>query len=80
MAIPSDFDCYGTGMTKRTLGEISLVPRLSWNANMYCGESLVSSLRKHDVSKIGPKQKGNILRVVQPTMLQCSVCMLFNAR
>ena len=56
---------------------ISLVPRLSWNANMYHAESLVSFLRKHDVIKIGP---GNILRVVQPTMLQRLVCMLFNAR
>ena len=46
----------------------SLVPRLSWNANMYRAESLVSFLRKHDVIKIGPKQKGNVLRVVQPTM------------
>ena len=46
----------------------SLVPRLSWNANMYRAESLVSFLRKHDVIKIGPEQKGNILRVVQPTM------------
>ena len=57
----------------------SLVPRFSQNANMYRGESLVSFLCKHDVIKIGPKQKGNVLRVVQPTMLQCSVCMLFNA-
>ena len=47
---------------------LSLVPRLSWNSNMYLTESLVSFLRKHDVIKIGPKQKGNILRVVQPTM------------
>ena len=29
---------------------------------------LVSFLRKHDVIEIGLKQKGNILRVVQPTM------------
>ena len=58
----------------------SLVPRLPWKANMYCGESLVSFLRKHDIIKIGPKEKGNILRVVQPTMLQCSVCMIFDAR
>ena len=28
----------------------SLVPRLSRNANMYCVESLVSFLHKHDVS------------------------------
>ena len=39
----------------------SLVPRLSWNANIYRGESLVSLLRKHNVIKIGPEQKGNIL-------------------
>ena len=58
----------------------SLIPRLSRNMNMYRGESLVSFLRKHDVIKIGPKQKGNVLHVVQPTMLQCSVCMIFNAR
>ena len=25
-------------------------------------------LRKHDVIKIGPQQKGNILHIVQPTM------------
>ena len=58
----------------------SLVPRLSWNANMYHTKSLVSFLRKPDVIKIGLKQKGNVLRVVQPTMLQRSVYMLFNAR
>ena len=46
----------------------SFVPRLSWNANMYHWESLVSFLRKHDVIKIGLKQKGNVLHVVQPTM------------
>ena len=43
----------------------SLVPRLSQNANMYHVESLVSFVRKHDVIKIGQKQKGN-------------VCTLFN--
>ena len=48
----------------------SLIPRLSRNANMYHTESLVSFLRKHDVIKIGPKQKGNVLCVVKPTMLQ----------
>ena len=42
---------------------ISFVPRLSWNVNIYRAESLVSFLRKHDVIKIGPKQKGNILHV-----------------
>ena len=35
---------------------------------MYHGESLVSFLCKHDVMEIGLKHKGNILRVVQPTM------------
>ena len=45
--------------------QASLIPRLSWNANIYCAESLVSFVRKHDVSKIGQKQKGN-------------VCTLFN--
>ena len=29
---------------------------------MYRGESLVSFLRKHDLIKMEPKQKGNILR------------------
>ena len=47
---------------------------------MYRTESLVSFLRKHDVIKIGPKQKGNVLRVVQLTMLQRSVCMILDAR
>ena len=41
--------------------------KLSWNANMYRAESLVSFLRKDDVITIGPKQKGNILYVVQQT-------------
>ena len=40
---------------------------------MYRVESLVSFLRKHGVIKTGQKQKGNVLHVVQPTMLQCSV-------
>ena len=35
----------------------SLVPRLSWNANVYRAESLVSFVRKHDVSKTGPNWK-----------------------
>ena len=47
---------------------------------MYRGESLVSFLCKHDVIKIGLKQKGNVLCVIQPTMLQRSVCMIFDAR
>ena len=49
---------------------VSLVPRLSQNANMYRVESLVPFLHKHDVIKIGPKQKGNVLHIVQPTTLQ----------
>ena len=32
------------------------------------------------VIKIVQKQKGNVLRVVQLTMLQSLVCMIFNAR
>ena len=69
-----------SGNSDRDLVLFSLIPRLPWNANMYRGESLVSFLCKHDVIKIGPKQKGNVLRVVQPTMLQRSVCMIFDAR
>ena len=46
----------------------SLVPRLPWNVNIHRAESLVSFQCKHDVIKIGPEQKGNILHVVQPTM------------
>ena len=69
-----------SGNSDRDLVLFSLIPRLSWYANMYRGESLVSFLRKHDIIKIGPKEKGNILLVVQPTMLQCSVCMIFDAR
>jgi len=46
---------------------------------MYRAESLVSFLRKHDVIKIGPEQKGIILCVVQPTIwVQRSVCMIFD--
>ena len=37
-------------------GFTSLVPRLSWNANIYRAESLVSFVRKHDISKIGPNR------------------------
>ena len=59
---------------------IDSVPRLSRNVNMYRMESLVSFLCKHDVIKIGLKQKGNVLRVIQPTMLQRSVCMIFDAQ
>ena len=36
---------------------LSLVPRLSWNTNMYRAKSLVSFVRKHDISKIGPNRK-----------------------
>ena len=69
-----------SGNSDRDLVLFSLVPRLPWNANMYRGESLVSFLRKHDIIKIGSKGKGNILHIVQPTMLQRSVCMIFDAR
>ena len=48
-----------------------------YHGNMYHRESLVSFLRKYDVIKIGLKQKGNIF---QPTMLQRSVCMIFDPR
>ena len=43
---------------------------------MYRGESLVSFLRKHDVMKIGPEQKGNVLCVVQATM--CSTVGVYD--
>ena len=46
----------------------SLVPRLSRNASCTRVESLVSILRRHDVIEIGLKQKGNVLRVFQPTV------------
>jgi len=71
---------FGLGTRLRVRMRTRFVPRLSWNANMYRAESLVSLLRKHDVIKTGPEQKGSVLHVVQPTMLQRSVCMLFNAR
>ena len=35
---------------------------------MYHRESLASFLRMHDIIKMGLKQKGNVLSVVQPTM------------
>ena len=35
----------------------SLVPRLPQNANMYCRESLVSFLRKHDIIEIELRQR-----------------------
>ena len=35
---------------------------------MHRRESLVSFLCNHDVIEIGLKQKGNVLRIVQPTM------------
>ena len=38
--------------------QYSLIPRLSRNVNMYRGESQVSFVCKHDVIKIGSKQKG----------------------
>ena len=44
--------------------------------NMYRRESLVSFLCKHDVIKIGLKQRVNILFVVQPTM--CSTLSVYD--
>ena len=79
-ALMSCFIAVESALMSCFIAEFSLVPRLSRNANMYRTESLVSFLRKHDVIKIGPKQKGNVLHVIQPTMLQRSVCMLFNTR
>ena len=67
-------------LTQKFPHSTSLVPRLSRNANMYRVESLVSFLCKHDVIKIRQKQKDNVYRVVQPTMLLHSVCMIFDAR
>ena len=48
----------------------SLIPRLPCSGTQMCicEESLVSFLCEHDVIKVGPEQKGNILRGVQPTM------------
>ena len=43
---------------------------------MYHRESLVSFLCKHDVIKIGLKQKGNVLCVVPPTM--CSTLGVYD--
>ena len=60
--------CMGTGANIQPRCMTSLIPRLSRNTNMYRRESLGSFLRKHDVIKIGLKQKGNVLCVVQLTM------------
>ena len=70
--------CTGPRTAKEagTLYLTSLIPRLSRNANIYRGESLVSFLRKHDVIKIGLKQKGNVLRVVQPITTHSGFCLL----
>ena len=54
----------------------SLVPRPSWNANMYRRESLVSFPFKHDIIEIGLKQKGNVLCIVQPIM--CSMLSVYD--
>ena len=58
----------------------SLVPRLSRNANMYRVESLVSFVRKHDVSliKIGQKQNGNVCALFNQLRFNAR-CVLFNA-
>ena len=51
----------------------SLVPRLSWNVDMYRRENQVSFVCKYDVTEIGLKQNGNVLCVVHP-----SVCVIFD--
>ena len=63
-------DCFFTEWKNSLVPQllISLVPRLSQNANMYHKESLVSFLRMHDVIEMVLKQKGNVLCIVQPTM------------
>ena len=57
----------GTRLAETAYNILSLVPRLSRNANMYHVESLVSFnfVRKHDVIKIGKK-------------LKATFCALFN--
>ena len=60
---------------------LSVVPRLSRNANMYRAESLVSFLRKHDIIKIGLKQKATFCALInQLYMLQHSVCIIFDTQ
>ena len=51
-----------TQLEDETFVIASLVPRLSWNVNIYRAESLVSFVRKHDVIKIGQKQKAMFAR------------------
>ena len=43
---------------------------------MYCRESLVSFLHRHDIIEMVPKQKGNVLCVVQPTV--CSTLGVYD--
>ena len=45
---------------RETLHPVSLVPRLSRGTRICIAWSLVSFVRKHDVIKIGQKQKGNV--------------------
>ena len=50
---------------------ISLVPRLSGTRNVHAWRAWYIFSRDHDVIKIGPEileQKGNVLRVIQPTL------------
>ena len=47
---------------------------------MYRGERLVSFLRKHDVIKIGLKQKGNVFHVVQHPTLYASTLGVYDIR
>ena len=59
--------------------QYSLIPRLSRNANICIVGRAWYLFYISMTIKIGPKQKANILRVVQPTMLQHSVYMIFDA-
>ena len=52
----------------------SLVPRLSWNANMYRGENLVSLLCKHDVIKIRLNRKTTFCVLFNQLCVQRSAC------
>ena len=50
---------------------VSLIPRLSGTRNVHAWRAWYIFSRDHDVIKIGPEileQKGNVLRVIQPTL------------
>ena len=49
----------------------SLIPRLSGTRNVHALRAWYIFSRDHDIIKIGPEfleQKGNVLRVIQPTL------------